>query len=114
MSGLATLHEDARKLSALTGYGVRQAGIDVLLTDAQVVAATTVADLIANVEAAVVHEEFYNQKLQTIKALRVGAMQGEYSDARIQAATTVAGLALETWLSQSDADLSHIGVPMTE
>lgn len=113
MAGLITLHEDARKLSALTGYGVRQAGIVALLTDAQVAAATTVEDLVANVQAAIGHEELGNQKLQTIKALRVGAMQGEYSDARIQAATTVAGLALETWASQ-DGDLNHVAVPMTE
>lgn len=111
MSGLNTYHASNRVTSANCGYGIRQAAVQDYLTDAQVAAATTVQDLINNVNAAIVAPgaEANGQRESIVRSLREAAALGDLSDARIQAATTVTGLADLTWVSE-DTDTGHLGV----
>lgn len=111
------LHEDARQLSALEGGNIRRTGVEGLLTSAQVVAATTAEDLVTDIEtnqaSGLVHEETYQDSLQSIKAIRVGAALGDQSDAKIQAATSVPDLVANTFAAD-ETDQTHIGPEMTE
>lgn len=110
MSGLLTYTVGNRVVSADVGYNIRQAGVQEYLTDAQVAAATSVDDLIADVEGAVVSPgaEAPAQRLTIAKALRIGANLGDLSDARIQGASTVEDLANLTWVSV-DSATGHLG-----
>ncbi len=114
MSGLNTYREAERQTSQLCGFGIRQAGVQGYLTDAQVVAATTVQDLIDDVNNAIVSPgaEADSQRNSITRSLSEGAQLGDLSDARIQAATTVVGLANLTWASDTpDGDLGVNLVP---
>lgn len=111
MSGLLTYRDAERQTSALCGYGVRQAGIQGYLTTAQVTAATTVQDLVDNVNNAVVSPgaEADSQRNSIVRCLKEGAALGDFSDSRIQAATTVESLAQDTWISD-DLSTGHLGI----
>jgi hypothetical protein len=110
MSGLLTYREENQQTSALVGYAIRQAGAQGYLTNAQVVAATTVQDLIDDVNSAIVSPgaEADSQRNSIARALKEGGSLGDLSDARIQPCTTVTELANLTWVS-GDADASHLG-----
>lgn len=110
MAGLSTYTVGNRVVSASVGYNIRQAGVQGYLTNTQVAAATTVQDLIDNVNAAVVQPgaESPAQRLSIAKALREGANLGDLSDSRIQGAATVEDLANLTWVSE-DAATGHLG-----
>ena len=112
MSGLATYHQSMRVQSELVGYAIRQAGAVGFLTDAQVVAATTVQDLIDDVNNAVVAAgaEPFSQRNSITRALTEGATLGDLSDSRIQAATSLADLVDKTWCTSSDPRTGHLAV----
>jgi hypothetical protein len=109
LSGLNTYNQAFRVQSQLVGLALRQADIQNYLSDAQVVAATTAEDLVADVQGAVVSPgaEADAQRQSIIAAIREGARLGDLSDARIQAATTVEGLVQDTWAS--DFPTTYLG-----
>jgi hypothetical protein len=113
MAGLNSLHESEKNLSVLVGQNLRRTDLINYLTDAQVAGATTAEDLVGYVQGTFVHAEYEQDKLQIIKAIRAGAASGELSDARIQAATSVADLVADTW-ANAETDQTHLGVPMTD
>lgn len=99
-------------ISQLAGYGVRRAGTIGLLTNAQVVSATSAEDLEAIVEAALlatVHEEYSVQQLMVDRSLKFGDAIGDFTDARVAAATSVEDLAEKT-AAGDESDLVHQGV----
>lgn len=103
MPGLTSYVNSTRVLSAQVGYAILQSKPQGYLTDAQVAAATSADDLIANVNSAVVSPggESPAQRQNIAKALAVGKQIGDLSDARVQAATGVNDLALTyTWVDQ--------------
>lgn len=110
MSGLLTYRVENQQTSALVGYAIRQAGQQGYLTSAQVVAATTIQDLVDDVNNAIVAPgaEADSQRNSITRALYEGAQLGDLSDARIQAATSLTDLANLTWVSE-DADTLHLG-----
>lgn len=110
MSGLLTYREENQQTSALVGYGIRQAGVQGYLTNAQVAAATTVQDLIDDVNNAIVSPgaEADSQRNSIARALREGGQLGDLSDARIAPCTTVTELAALTWVTD-DSNTSHLG-----
>jgi hypothetical protein len=98
-------------LSQLAGYGVRRAGVVGILTNAQVVAATSAEDLEAIVQAgppATVHAEYEVEALMTDRSLKFGKALGDFSDTRVQAATSVEDLAEKT-SAADESDLAHHG-----
>jgi hypothetical protein len=113
MPGLSTYPASNRTVSAQVGYSILQAGKQGYLTDAQVVAATSADDLIADVNAAVVTPggESPAQRLNIARALAEGKALGDLSDTRVQAATSVSDLALTyTWVSDDPAASNgHLG-----
>jgi len=115
MAGLSTYNASNRPTSAMVGYAILQGFVQGYITNAQVVAATSADDLIANVNAAIVTPgaEADAQRNSIARALKVGQALGDLSDARVQAATSANDLALTyTWVSD-DANASvtgHLGV----
>jgi len=112
MSGLTTYNAMNRAVSARVGYAIQQSGTQGYLTTTLVTNATTVQDLIDDVNAAVVAPgaESYSQRLNIAKALREGANLGDLSDSRIQGATTVQSLAELTWITDDPNYTTHLGV----
>lgn len=106
----ALLHPENEIISAIAGYGVREAGVLGLLTDAQVVAATSAEDLetILDTMPGTVHAEYEFLALNARRSLEVGDALGDFTDARIQAATTVEGVA-ELTNAADEASLDHVG-----
>lgn len=107
----AILHTEYEQLSALAGYGVRRAGVVGILTNAQVVAAATAEELEAIVQAgppATVHAEYDFEAIETDRALKFGDALGDFSDARVAAATSVEDLAEKT-SAADESDLNHHG-----
>src|SRR5437764_1250338 len=96
-----TLHEEYRELSSFAGYGVRQAGIVGALTTTQVTNATSAEDLEANLDSvpATVHAEYEGTALNAKRALQFGDAIADFTDTRVQAATTVESLVQDTELS---------------
>lgn len=105
-----TQHAEYEVLSSLAGYGVRAAGVEGLLTDAQVVAATSAETLSANLDTfpPTAHAELEFQALNAQLALARGDALGDYSDVRIAAATSVQGVSLLT-AAADESDLTHLG-----
>lgn len=102
MAGLSTYPASNRPTSALVGYAILQAYVQGYLTNAQVVAATTAQDLIDNVNAAVVSPggEPFSQRNSIARAIAEGKSLGDFSDARVAAATSANDLAVTyTWVS---------------
>lgn len=97
-------------ISAISGYGVREAGVLGALTDVQVVAATGADDLIADLDSVggTVHAENEFLILNAQRSLAVGKALGDFSDARIAACTTVEQVA-ELTAAADESDLSHVG-----
>jgi len=102
LSGLLTYPNGNRVPSQLVGFALRQAFIQLYLTNTQVAAATTAEDLVVDVQGAIVPagSEADAQRQNIIAAIREGARLGDLSDARIQAATTVEDLVQDTWASE--------------
>lgn len=99
------LHASEQNTSLLIGLNVRRAGIrDMYLTDAQVAAAASIDDLITNIEAAVVHSQYEADKQQVIRALRFGKANGDFSNARVAAATSVEDLVDLTYAENAAED----------
>lgn len=113
MSGLLTYRDENRQTSQLCGFGVRQAYIQGYLTNANVIAATTVQNLIDNVNAAVVSPGAADpsQRQSIVRCLQEGAALGDFSDSRIAAATSAYDLANATWASDTPND--YMGVNLT-
>jgi hypothetical protein len=105
-----TLHEEYRELSSFAGYGVRQAGITGALTTAQVTAATGADDLVADLDSVpqTVHSEYEVVALNAQRALQAGKAIADFTDTRVQAATTVESLVQDTELS-NESDAGHLG-----
>ena len=113
MSGLATYNSSNRPTSAMVGYAVLQAGKQGYLTTTTVTNATSAQDLIDSVNSAVVvpGAESPAQRLSIAKSIQEGANLGDFSDARVQGATTVQSLAELTWVDQDPAIYTgHLGV----
>ena len=108
-----TLHEEYRHLSSLAGYGVRQSGIVGALTTTQVTAATSAEDLVTNLDSVpgTVHGEYDVTALNAQRALQRGDAIADFTDARVQAATTVESLAQDTEVA-NDPDTGHLGPRM--
>lgn len=107
----AILHAEYDALSSLAGYGVRRAGVIGLLTNAQVVAATSAEGLEAILEAdlpGTVHAEYAVEQIQSDRALKFGDAIGDFTDTRVQAATSVEDLAEKT-NAADESDLGHLG-----
>lgn len=107
----AVLHSEYDALSSLAGYGVRQAGVVGALTDAQVVAATSAEDLIADLDSvpATVHSEYEFTALNAQRALARGDAIGDFSDTRVAASTGYENLAEKTNAADEANDLGHLG-----
>lgn len=106
-----TLHHEYTALSRLGGYGVRRAGVVGILSNAQVIAATSAEDLEAIVEGdlpGTVHSEYELIRLETDLALKRGDAIGDFTDARVAAATGVENLAEATYAGD-ESDLNHLG-----
>lgn len=97
-------------LSQLAGYGVRRAGVVGILTNAQVIAATSAEDLeaLALAPPAIVHAEYEVEALMTDRSLKFGDALGDFSDSRVAAATSVEDLAEKT-SAVDESDLAHQG-----
>jgi hypothetical protein len=105
------LHVEYEEQSAMNGYTVRRAGIDGILTNAQVIAATSAEDLEAIVEAGLpgtIHSEYEVEQINTDRALKFGDALGDFSDTRVAAATSVEDLAEKT-NAADETDLGHLG-----
>lgn len=104
------LHEEYRELSSFAGYGLRQAGVASLLSTAQVTAATSAQDLVADLDSipGTAHSELEEVALNAQRAIQFGAAIGDFSAARVQAATTVESLVQDTELS-NEQDAGHLG-----
>jgi hypothetical protein len=89
---MPVLHADQLPLSRMIGFNCREAGEAVLLTDATVAAADTVAGLKAAVNNASVHAEILPFKSRINLAIDRGADAQEITDALVAPLTTVAGL----------------------
>lgn len=107
-----TLHSEYHNLSRVNGYGIRRAGVDGILTNANVLAATDINSLVAIAQAppATVHAEYAEfESLETIAALRFGLAIGDFTPSRVAAALTIAGLAGQTFAAD-EVDQGHLGV----
>jgi hypothetical protein len=89
------LHADQINLNATVGENLRLAGELGLLTDANVIAATSVTDLKNNIDtnAATKHADQQGFTTMLKKALDIGKDDGTLTDAAVQAATGVTNLA---------------------
>lgn len=110
----AILHDEysgAGGISQLAGYGVRRAGVIGLLTNSQVIAATSAEDLEVIVEAgppATVHDEYAFESIAVDRSLKFGDAIGDFSDSRVASATSVEDLAEKT-AAADESDLAHQG-----
>lgn len=112
MPGLATYPSSNKVVSAMCGYSALQAGVQGYLTTATITAATGADDLVTAVQAAVVAPgaESPAQRQNIIAAIREGARLGDWSDARVQGATTPQSLAELTWVTDDPAYANgHLG-----
>ena len=90
-----------------------QAGVAGYLTTAGITAATSADDLIALVNSAVVAPgaESFAQRNSIAKSIQEGKNLGDFSDSRVQSATTPLSLAELTWADQDPAIYTgHLGV----
>lgn len=107
----ALLHAEYDELSAIAGYGIRRAGIAGILTNANVLSATSAESLETIVEAGIpgtVHAEYEAEALITDICLKRGDALGDFTDARVAAADTIAGLVNST-NAADDPDTGHLG-----
>lgn len=97
-------------LSQRAGYGVRQAGVAGLITDAQVVAAASAEELevILDTVPGTVHAENELTALTSRRALERGDALGDFSDSRVAASTGYENLAEKT-AAADENDLAHLG-----
>lgn len=105
------LHSEYDSLSAMCGYGVRRGGIDAIIKDSDVLAATDVTSLqtLALNPPGNVHDEYAGYEgLLLNRALAFGVATGDFSPARVVAALTVEGLA-ESTSAADETDLAHLG-----
>jgi hypothetical protein len=105
MAQLASLPADAVYLSENIGCNIRSAETLGLLTDANVLAATSVADLQANILAASGPADIDQSRPRINRALDYGKYSGELSDARVTASTTIAELIALT--ADPSTDIRH-------
>lgn len=105
-----TLHEEYRELSSFAGYGVRQAGIVGALTTAQVTSASNAEELVTDLDSvpATVHAEHEVTALNAQRALQAGDAIADFTDTRVQAATTVESLVQDTECA-NESDAGHLG-----
>lgn len=89
------LHADQIGLNQAIGANIRLMGQTGLLTDAQVVAATTYTDLQDNIRtnAKTAHSDLQGFVDRFIRVIDLGKADGTLTDAQIQAATGVDNLA---------------------
>jgi hypothetical protein len=97
----------------MVGYAILQAGVAGYLTTAGITSATSADDLIALVNSAVVAPgaESPAQRLSIAKSIQEGKNLGDFSDSRVQGATTPQSLAELTWVTDDPAySTGHLGV----
>jgi hypothetical protein len=89
------LHSDQEMLNRSVGENIRLAGELGMLTDANVIAATSVADLKSNIQtnALTKHADQQGYVFGLLRALDLGKDDGTLTDAAVQAATGVSNLA---------------------
>lgn len=107
----AVLHAEYEELSAIVGYGIRRAGIVGVLTNANILSATSAEDLEVIVEAGLpptVHAEYEVEQIMTDLSLKRGDALGDFSNSRVAAADTIAGLVNST-NAADDPDTGHLG-----
>jgi len=95
------LHADEIDSSKLAGHNIIKAADMGMLSSVQVAAATSVADLIADVDAAIVHADEEGEKKVVDDGLRLAENLGDLTDAIVQADATVQDLVDDT---QADGD----------
>jgi len=112
VAGLSTYPISLQVQSADVGYAIMQGGKQAYYTDAQVVAATSLQDIIDIVNAAVVSPgaESQAQRTSIARALAVGGALGDLSTVRVQAATSIQNLAEQTWVTNDPNYVTHLGV----
>lgn len=108
MAAQTGLHASEQPTSQRIGFNLRRAGVLGLYTNTQIAAATSIDDLITNINAAVVHESNVPFKQQAIRALRFGKANGDLSDSRVQGVATYEELADLTELA-NNSDNSLLG-----
>lgn len=102
------LHSDQINLNAEIGRNILLAGDAGLLTDANVIAATGVADLKASIDTNVAgkHTDQAGLAFALKRALDLGKDDGTLTDAAVQAATGVSNLAS---LTGADGKIGPLG-----
>ena len=100
------LHYDEVDSSRLAGHQIRKATDLGMLSSAQVQAATNVADLETDIDAAVVHAENEADKKVVKDGLDLAANLGDLTDALVQSATSVEDLADDTQATNDDRSFS--------
>lgn len=91
------IHADAFYLDQVVGENIMGQNAFPLMTNTQIAAATNTTDLKANIDAYVGHSETEGFKPGVKRALDIGNADGSLSDANVQAATTAATLAANTY-----------------
>lgn len=95
-------HADDVDNSFLVGHNVRRAADLGFISSAQVVAATNTTDLKTACDAASCHADEEGWKHQVDVALDIGNALGDFSDANVQAATTIETLVDNTEAGNDD------------
>jgi hypothetical protein len=93
------LHSDALELDKAVGQIILYQNAVPYMTNTQIAAATGTADLKNNVRDAAVHADQEGLKPGIRRALDIGNADGSLSDTNVQAATTAATLAANTYAS---------------
>jgi hypothetical protein len=91
------IHIDAYYLDQAVGENILGQNAFPLWTDAQLVAATSIEDLKTAIDNYAGHSETQGFKAGVKRALDVGKADGSCSDTNVQAATTAATLAANTY-----------------
>jgi hypothetical protein len=89
------MHAEQYRASQIGGENLRLAGPSGanLLTNQQVIDATTASGLQTNITNSTPHAELYAMKARLNTGIDIGVSTGDYADSVVQAATTVNGLA---------------------
>lgn len=98
---IPVLHSDQQDLSRMVGGTILYEDETPYITDAQIQAATNVADLKTAVDNFVGHSDQVGLKAGIKRALDIGKDDTSLSDSNVQAATSAETLAANTYASAS-------------
>jgi hypothetical protein len=96
------LHSDALELNRAVGGTILYQNAIPYMTNTQIAAASGVADLKNNVRDAAVHADQEGLKPSIRRALDIGKDDTSLSDTNVQAASTAATLAANTYVGAND------------